>query len=43
MIVGMQGKKKKKNGLHVPLAIVSTTMCASEVDVNERIAFSRTQ
>ena len=37
MIVGIQGKKK--NGLHVPLAIVSTTMCASEVNVNERIAF----
>ena len=36
------------NGLHVPLAIVSTTMCASKVDVadsaqNEQIAFSRTQ
>ena len=32
MTVGIQGKKK--NGLHVPLAIISTTMCASEVDVN---------
>ena len=42
MTVGIQGKKKK-NGLHVPLAIVSTTMCASEVDVNEQIAFSRMQ
>ena len=33
------------NGLHVPLAIVSTPMCASEVDVemNEQIAFSRTE
>ena len=33
MIVGIQGKKK--NGLHVPLAIVSTAMCASEVDVEQ--------
>ena len=37
MIVGIQGKKK--NGLHVPLAIVSTTMCASEVDVKNKSPF----